>query len=124
MRTSKIPHNVTSLKFSPFKSKIESNSLFISIETLDLGNNETSFPQVSLPPTITNLPTTNSKRYALPQNLKSFYFKGYCFKQLPDLIWPPSFKFIYIHGDSLDFINSIPTHFFTKHVELIRIKFS
>ncbi|KAN0003241.1 hypothetical protein ACTFIZ_009393 [Dictyostelium cf. discoideum] len=81
-----------------------------------------------LPSSLTLLSISNSfnstiDRDALPQNLKSFYFTGYYFKELPDLIWrPPSFKFIYIHGDSLDFINSIPTHFFIKHVKLLKNK--
>ncbi|KAM9965389.1 hypothetical protein ACTFIW_005205 [Dictyostelium discoideum] len=118
-----LPNNLKKLKLFKFNQPLNVGDLPSSIEVLKLLSYEQPIQKDILPSSLTSLGVSdffNSiiDRDALPPNLKSFYFTGYRRKELPDLIWPPSFEFIYISDDSLDFINSIPTNFFIKHVKL------
>ncbi|KAM9966908.1 hypothetical protein ACTFIR_007143 [Dictyostelium discoideum] len=122
-----LSNNLKILKIFNFNQPLNVGDLPSSIEVLKLPKYKKPIQKDVLPSSLTLLHVSDKfnstiDRDALPPNLKSFYFTGYRCKQLPDLIWPPSFEFIYILNDSLDFINSIPTHFFFKHVKLLPIK--
>ncbi|KAM9980874.1 hypothetical protein ACTFIY_003169 [Dictyostelium cf. discoideum] len=120
-----LPNNLKKLKLHDFNQPINVGDLPSSIELLKLPSYKQPIQRDVLPSSLTLLGVSDFfdstiDRDALPSNLKSFYFTGYRCKEFPDLIWPPSFEFIYICGDSLNFINSIPLHFFIKHVKLLQ----
>ncbi|EAL70367.1 hypothetical protein DDB_G0274949 [Dictyostelium discoideum AX4] len=127
LNDSLLPNNLKKLKIYDFNQPLNVGDLPSSIGVLKLPSYKQPIQRDVLPSSLTLLRISdffNSTidRDALPPNLKSFYFTGYNCDELPDLIWPPSFEFICIYNDSLNFINSIPTHFFIKHVKLLPTK--
>ncbi|KAM9980871.1 hypothetical protein ACTFIY_003166 [Dictyostelium cf. discoideum] len=127
LNDSLLPNNLKKLKLYDFNKPLIIGDLPSSIEELKLPDYKQPIQKDVLPSSLTLLKISDFfdsiiDRDALPPNLKSFYFSGYRCDELPDLIWPPSFEFIYICNDSLNFINSIPTHFFIKHTRLIKVE--
>ncbi|EAL70211.1 hypothetical protein DDB_G0274637 [Dictyostelium discoideum AX4] len=125
LNDSLLPNNLKKLKIYGFNQPLNVGDLPSSIGVLKLPSYKQPIQKDVLPSSLTLLRISDFfdstiDRDALPPNLKSFYFTGYNCDELPDLIWPPSFEFVYIYNDSLNFINSIPTDFFIKHTKLLK----
>ncbi|KAM9966905.1 hypothetical protein ACTFIR_007140 [Dictyostelium discoideum] len=107
LNNSLLPNNLKNLKIYGFKQPLNVGDLPSSIEVLKLPDYNEPIEKDVLPSSLTLLRISdffNSTidRDALPPNLKSFYFSGYYCGEFPDLIWPPSFEFIYIYNDIAD----------------------